>query len=121
MGFNSEFLLSRRRAVISLGAGGIGAAIVARGLGVSAQESTPAATGSPAPILDPEVGLIEAQETALSGYEGAAVRSMELDYQAGELVWEIRLDNGVEVEIDALTGEVLRTEDDDDDDDDDDD
>lgn len=73
------------------------------------------------PTLNPAIGLIEAQELALDGQGDAVVRSVELERENDALVWSVDLDNGVEVEIDGSTGEVLQTEQDDDDDGDDDD
>ena len=68
--------------------------------------------------LNPAVGLIEAQELALDGQDDAVVRSVELERENDALVWSVELDNGVEVEIDGSTSEVLQTEQDDDDEDD---
>jgi uncharacterized membrane protein YkoI len=68
------------------------------------------------PIFTPGIDIVQAQEIAIEGHDGAAVRSVELDGDDGVLVYEVKLDNGVEVEIDATTGEIVETRQDDDDD-----
>ena len=70
------------------------------------------------PTLRPEIDLIRAQEIALEGNAGAAVTKVELEGDDGVLKYDVHLNNGVEVEIDATTGAVIRTDRDDDDDDD---
>jgi uncharacterized membrane protein YkoI len=110
----------------------VGGIAAGRGAVVSAQQdsatTTPAAgttgQGEPVlgtPIFEPAIDLIRAQEIALEGNDGAVVRKVELEGDDGLLHYEVTLDNGVEVEIDATSGEVLRTDRDDDDDNDDDD
>lgn len=84
------------------------------------QDGTPAAedgdtegNGTPVigtPLLAPAIDLVQAQEAALTGNEGAAVASVELTGDDGILVYEVKLDNGTEVEVDATSGEVLKTE-----------
>ena len=69
------------------------------------------------PLLTPAIDLVRAQEIALEGQTGAVVTALELEGEEGRLLYEIELDNGVEVEIDATTGEVVETEQDDDGDD----
>ncbi len=87
-----------------------------------------------APLLEPTINLVEAQEIALQGQVGAHVAEVDLDGKDGVLVYRIALDTGIDVEIDATTGAIVGTErdehadddttvrqgDDDDDDDDDD-
>lgn len=83
----------------------------------------PDATATPevrGPILEPAVGLIEAQEIALQENEGASVESVELELDDSGFIWESSLDNERRVEIDATTGDVLETNDSDDEDDEDD-
>ena len=73
--------------------------------------TTPSATpivGSP--LLQPSIDLVEAQEMALEGQGGAHVAEIDLDAEHGPLTYRIELDNGADVEIDATTGEILRTE-----------
>jgi hypothetical protein len=62
------------------------------------------------PLLQPGIDLVEAQEIALEGQGGAHVAEIDLDAEHGLLTYRIELDNGVDVEIDATTGEILRTE-----------
>ena len=69
------------------------------------------------PTLKPAIDLARAQEIALEGNTGAAVTKIELDGDHGVLEYSIHLDNGVEVDIDATTGVILKTEHDDDGDD----
>jgi uncharacterized membrane protein YkoI len=74
-----------------------------------------------------ELSLAEATDIALAANPGAEVRETDLDRDDGELRYEIelRLADGslIEVHVDAVTGDILRSvpEDDDDDDDGDDD
>jgi len=62
------------------------------------------------PLLQPTIDLAKAQETALQGQTGAAVASVKLDGEDGTLIYDVELDNGIEVEVDATSGEVLKTE-----------
>jgi hypothetical protein len=72
------------------------------------------------PIFDPAIGLIEAQELALAGHDGAVVLAVELEGDDGVLVYAVVLDDGTETDIDATTGAVIKSESSDNDDDDDD-
>src|SRR5680860_403130 len=65
------------------------------------------------PLFQPEIELIEAQEIALTDQGDAAVVQVELDGDDGVLTYEVRLDNGMEVDVDATTGEILRVDQDD--------
>lgn len=58
-------------------------------------------------ILDPEVDLVMAQEIALDGYPDASVASVALDRADDGLLYSITLDTGVEVQVDAATGEIV--------------
>ena len=62
------------------------------------------------PLLQPTIDLAKAQEIALQGQTGAAVTSVKLDGEDGTLIYDVELDNGTEVEVDATSGEVLKTE-----------
>ena len=62
------------------------------------------------PLLQPTIDLATAQQTALQGQTGAAVASVKLDGEDGTLIYDVELDNGAEVEVDATSGEVLKTE-----------
>ncbi len=70
------------------------------------------------PTLHPAIDLARAQEIALEGNAGAAVTKIELDGDDGVLEYSVHLNNGVEVDIDATTGAIIKTEQSDDDDDD---
>jgi hypothetical protein len=78
------------------------------------QSATPPATTSTAihgqPIFEPAIDLAQAQETALTGQSGAAIVSVDLNGEEGVLVYDIELDNGFDVEVDATTGAVLKSE-----------
>jgi len=76
--------------------------------GADDQASGPAVVGTP--LLQPSIDLIRAQEIALEGQSGAVVTEMDLDGEDGVLVYSIELDNGMEVDVDATSGEVLKTE-----------
>lgn len=97
-----------RQWFISLGVGSLllGGALVAAPLPGQAMQSTPAPNAA---LLEPAVGLIEAQEIALQEFPGTVVRSIELDRESSGLVYEVSL-SGAEVDLDAMTGAVLRTE-----------
>lgn len=62
------------------------------------------------PLLQPTIDLAKAQEIALQGQDGAAVAAVKLDGEDGVLIYDVELDNGLEVEVDATSGEVLKTE-----------
>jgi hypothetical protein len=111
---------------------GIGTMVLSGMLGTgplaSAQDATPPAQGAAqtaddedngtpvvgTPLLEPAIDLIRAQEIALEGHNGAAVTDVELGGQDGLLAYSVRLNSGVEVEINAASGEVIRTEEQDD-------
>ncbi len=71
-----------------------------------------------APLLQPSIDLVEAQQIALAGQGGAHVAEIDLDGTDGVLAYSIALDNGVDVEVDATTGKIRGTERDEDPDDD---
>lgn len=72
------------------------------------QASGPAVVGTP--LLQPSIDLMRAQEIALEGQTGAVVTEVGLDGEDGVLGYSIELDNGIEVDVDATSGEVLKTE-----------
>ena len=61
-------------------------------------------------LLQPSIDLNQAQEIALEGQADAVVTEVSLGGEDGGLVYRIELDNGIEVDVDASSGEVLRTE-----------
>ena len=56
-----------------------------------------------------EIDIVEALTTA-SEEGGAEVEQAELDTEDGTVVWEIELSNDVEVYVDVVTGEVVKTD-----------
>ena len=103
----------------------VGLIIGVAGLGIVS------ATGA----LDDDVGEIEdipagaisvtdqeARDLVLDAYPGTTVTEVDLDTEsAGKYVYDVELDNGQEIMVDARTGEILGAEVDDDDGDDEDD
>ena len=69
----------------------------------SAEDAEAAPTGTPAITAD------EAQTAALTAHSGTVVQT-ELDDENGQLVYSVEFDGGVDVKVDAMTGEVLSTE-----------
>lgn len=63
-------------------------------------ETAPAATG---------ISADEAQAIAETAYPGAAALFVEFDRGLGRDIWEVELDNGLDVQVDADTGEILGT------------
>ena len=60
---------------------------------------------------------IEARDAVLEAYPGTSVQEVDLDTQSdGSLVYDVSLDNGKEIMVDARTGEILGEEADDADD-----
>lgn len=66
--------------------------------------------GSMTAPIEPTIGLVEAQEAALAGQGEAAVSWVGLADWSGTLTYEVALDNGAHVEVDATTGDILSTE-----------
>lgn len=113
-----------RRWVARVGAGSLMLVGVVTGgplVSASFQDATPAAevgdddvaNATPVvgtPLLQPGIDLTQAQEAALAGQDGAAVVSVKLDGDEGTLTYDVVLDNGLEVEVDATTGAIGETE-----------
>lgn len=76
--------------------------------GEDEQTSGPAIVGTP--LLQPSIDLMRAQEIAVQDQSGAVVTEVGLDGEDGVLAYSIALDNGVEVDVDATSGKVLKTE-----------
>ncbi len=72
------------------------------------QATGPAVVGTP--LLQPSIDLTRAQEIALEGQTGAVITEVDLAGEDGVLAYSIELDNGMEVDVDATSGEVLKTE-----------
>lgn len=66
----------------------------------------------PALSREDAIGIAEGE------YPGETAHEVELEVEAGVAVYSVELSNGMELEIDANTGEILQTEQDDDGDDD---
>ena len=62
-----------------------------------------------APSGTPAITAEEAQAAALKAQSGTIVQT-ELDDENGQLVYSVEFDGGVDVKVDAMTGEVLGTE-----------
>lgn len=60
------------------------------------------------------VSAAAARAAAEAAYPGARVRALALENENGCLVYNIRLSNGLEVKVDAGTGQISRAEPDDD-------
>ena len=56
------------------------------------------------------ISAAEAEAAALADHPGATVVETELDKENGQVVYEVELDNGTEVIVDAADGTVLGTE-----------
>jgi hypothetical protein len=52
----------------------------------------------------------EAKAAAEAVSPGATATDVDLEREGGKDVYEVQLDNGMEVELDAATGEILETE-----------
>jgi hypothetical protein len=94
--------MDKRRLIAALGAGGL----LAVGT-VGASVVSGAAQDGPAV---PAGGEEQAIEIALAEYPGTEVLATESEEEGGLLIWEVELSNGVEVEVDAATGEIVETE-----------
>ena len=77
------------------------------GAGFAQQDPTPPAA---------ELGEDEAANIALEANPDTEVVEVESEQEDGRLLYEVQLSNGVEVEIDATTGEIVETEQGDDED-----
>ena len=64
-------------------------------------ETAPATTG---------ITADEAQGIAEAAYPGAATLFVEFDREGRKDIWEVELNNGLDVQVDASTGDILRTE-----------
>jgi len=64
-------------------------------------EAAPATTG---------ISAAEAQAIAEAANPGATTLFVEFDREWGKDIWEVELDNGLDVQVDATTGEILGSE-----------
>ena len=84
--------------------GALAAALLLGGLATGAFARASTVFGDPAITVD------EAKAAALEAYPGTNVVEVELEREHGTLVYEVGLDNGLEVMVDASTGAVLGPE-----------
>ncbi|MDI6770784.1 MAG: PepSY domain-containing protein [Anaerolineales bacterium] len=64
--------------------------------------------GDNAPVpADAAITANEAKAIAEEAYPGAKAREVEFEREGGVDAWEVELDNGVEVQVDPNTGEIL--------------
>lgn len=52
----------------------------------------------------------EAEQIALADYPGATVTEVELEKEHGNVHYSVEMSNGVEVEVDGNTGQILEVE-----------
>jgi uncharacterized membrane protein YkoI len=64
-------------------------------------EAVPASTG---------ITADQAQTIAEAANPGAATLAVEFDRENGQDIWEVELDNGQDVKVDANSGQILLTE-----------
>jgi len=57
-----------------------------------------------------KITLDQATQAALSANPGASVLKSELDNEAGALVYSLELSNGQSVDVDTVTGKIIKTE-----------
>ena len=67
----------------------------------ASDEVAPASTG---------ITAQQAQAIVEAANPGAATLNVEFDRESGKEIWEVELDNGLDVKVDATTGEILSTE-----------
>lgn len=58
----------------------------------------------------PSISLIRAVQTVLAANPGTAAVDVTLERENNQLVWEIELDNDLEVYVNANTNEIVKTE-----------
>lgn len=85
-------------AAIWLVLGGLGFAIA------NAQDETPDSQDKPA------ISAQQAQAAALQANPGTTAKETELEKERGMLLYEVKLNNGQEVHVDANTGNVMSNE-----------
>lgn len=75
-----------------------------------AQESNGADQSDETAPSTTAISAAEAQTIAEAAYPGAATLAVEFDREWGKDIWEVELDNALDVQVDASTGEILGTE-----------
>jgi hypothetical protein len=89
--------------------GFLGVLVLAALLGIVATGVFAQGAASPAPsqtAITPE----QAQEAVLAANPGTSVVGVDQDTENGSLVYEVKLDNGLEVQVDAGSGAILGTD-----------
>ena len=74
--------------------------------------------GSNGEIENIEPGMLnitdtQAREAVMQAYPDATITEVELDAESGTIVYDVGIDDGSEIMVDAATGEVLGVEEDD--------
>lgn len=82
------------------------AGVVLGGILIGIVMNRPRAASAQQTQLTPD----EAKAAAEAVSPGAAATNVDLEREGGKDVYEVQLDNGMEVELDAATGEILETE-----------
>lgn len=59
------------------------------------------------PIFKPQIDIVKAQELALADQPGTVVTDVSLEGGRGMLEYSVDLDNGMEVHLDATSGDIL--------------
>lgn len=96
---------------LTLGTMALTAMLAVNPIAGSAQETTTDQANGPAvvgaPLLQPKIDMIQAQEIALADQSGAVVTDVSLEGESGVLAYSVELDNGNEVHVDADSGDIL--------------
>lgn len=58
----------------------------------------------------PSIKLTQAVETVLAANPGTAAVDVTLERENNQLVWEVELDNDLEVYVNAATNQIVKTE-----------
>lgn len=64
-------------------------------------ETAPSSTG---------ISADQAQAIAEAAHPGASTLNVEFDRELGKEIWEVELDNGLDVQVDATSGDIINTE-----------
>jgi uncharacterized membrane protein YkoI len=107
--------MRKRKWLIGSGVVGVLAVALLLGglvMGVFAQTSPVSSAIDQASTLfsDPTITADEAKAAVLEAYPGTTATEVELEKEHGVLVYEVELNNGLEILVDADTGAVLGPE-----------
>jgi hypothetical protein len=92
-----------------IGGGFLGVLAIAVLLGILATGVFAQGSAAPAPF-QASITSDDAQAAALAANPGASVVGVDQDEENGALVYEVKLDNGLEVQVDASSGAILGTD-----------